>query len=260
MNTGAGRLRSTLVALAVRASLAAGAPAEAEDADIVGLRLGMTVAEVKAALSAYDPAITIDEQWQYYSYGDGVNVLRTEDFLAYINAHQQVISGDHWGSEGFSVFFSSPPEEARAVAVTRTLDNTPHPLTSQQFREALVAKYGAPASESSHEMRWLFPEGKVDCVLNSGSYHPTHDDFLRHVFQGGVAGRMNNPQAKDLSDCAAYLVYRVGTGTFPASSVSALMIDVAAKATSELAANEWVNGLAEAARKTRESGAEAPKL
>lgn len=71
---------------------------------------------------------------------------------------------------------------------------------------------------------------------------------------------MNNPQAKDLSDCAAYLIYRVSTGTYPASNVSALMIDVAAKATSELAANNWVNGLAEAARKARESGAEAPKL
>src|SRR3546814_6105136 len=82
-------------------------------------------------------------------------------------------------------------------------------------------------------MRWLFPEGKVDCVINSGAYSPTQTDFLNHVFQGGVAGRMNNPQAKDLSDCAAYLIYRVSTGTYPASNVSALMIDVAAKATSE---------------------------
>src|SRR3546814_19299253 len=99
----------------------------------------------------------------------------------------------------------------------------------------------------------------MDCVINSGAYSPTQTDFLNHVFQGGVAGRMNNPQAKDLSDCAAYLIYRVSTGTYPASTVSALMIDVAAKATSELAANNWVNGLAESARKARESGAEAPK-
>jgi len=258
---GYGRLGRMVGALAVVAGLAAAAPAEAEDRDIIGLRLGMAVAEVKAALTAYDPAITIDEHWQYFIYSDGINHgLQTKAFLAYIDAYRQVISGNHWGSEGISVFFSSPPEEARVVAVTRTLDNTPDPLTSQQFREALVAKYGAPASESSHEVRWLFPEGKVDCVLNSGSYHPTHDDFLQHVFQGGIAGRMNNPQAKDLSDCAAYLVYRVGTGSLPASSVTALMVDVAAKAGSELAANDWVDALAEAARKARESGATAPKL
>lgn len=258
---GYGRLGRMVGALAVVAGLAAAAPAEAEDRDIIGLRLGMTVAEAKAALTAYDPAIRIDEHWQYFVYSDGVNHgLQTEEFLAYIDATRQVVNGNHWGSEGISVFFSSPPEEARIVAVTRTLDNTPDPLTSQQFREALVVKYGAPASESSFEMRWLFPEGKVDCVLNSGSYHPTQGDFLRHVFQGGVAGRMNNPQAKDIADCAAYLVYRVGTGSLPASNVTALMIDVAGKAGSELAASDWVHDLAEAARKTRESGATAPKL
>src|SRR3546814_10317385 len=76
-----------------------------------------------------------------------------------------------WSSDVCSsdlLFFSSPPGEARLVAIDRRLDNTPNPLTSQQFREALVAKYGTPASDDGQAMRWLFPEGKVDCVINSG--------------------------------------------------------------------------------------------
>lgn len=183
MKTRSGWRLRALGALAVAAGLAAAVPAEADDWNIVGLRLGMSVEETKAALKAYDPAITLDEHWQYFAYSDGVNHgLRTEDFIAYMDAYRQVISDNQWGSEGISLFFSSPPGEARLVAIDRRLDNTPNPLTSQQFREALVAKYGTPASDDGQAMRWLFPEGKVDCVINSGAYSPTQTDFLNHVF------------------------------------------------------------------------------
>src|SRR3546814_18317813 len=50
--------------------------------DIVGLRLGMTVDEAKAALQAYDPAITINEYRQYYTYSDCVtHGLHSQDFV-----------------------------------------------------------------------------------------------------------------------------------------------------------------------------------
>src|SRR3546814_6567655 len=75
-----------------------------------------------------------------------------------MDAYRQVISDNQWGSEGISLFFSSPPGEARLVAIDRRLDNTPNPLTSQQFREALVAKYGTPASDDGQAMRWRSEE------------------------------------------------------------------------------------------------------
>src|SRR3546814_1208502 len=102
------------------------------------------------------------------------------------------ISNNEWGAEGISLFFSSPPGEARLVAIDRRLDNTPNPPTSQQSREALVAKYGTPASDDGQPMRWLFPEGKVDCVINSGAYSSNQTDLLHHVFHSTVAGRQTN--------------------------------------------------------------------
>src|SRR3546814_3623284 len=88
MKTRSGWRLRALGALAVAAGLAAAVPAEADDWNIVGLRLGMSVEETKAALKAYDPAITLDEHWQYFAYSDGVNHgLRTEDFIARSEEH-----------------------------------------------------------------------------------------------------------------------------------------------------------------------------
>src|SRR3546814_11174372 len=101
MKTRSGWRLRALGGLAVAAGLGAAVPAEAYDWNIVVLRLGMSVEETKAALKAYDPAITVDEHWQYFAYSDGVNHgLRTEDFIAYMDAYRQVISDNQWGSEG----------------------------------------------------------------------------------------------------------------------------------------------------------------
>src|SRR3546814_19055960 len=75
-----------------------------------------------------------------------------------MDAYRQVISDNQWGSEGISLFFSSPPGEARLVDIDRRLDNTPNPLTTQQFREALVAKYGTPPRDDGPAIRWLSTE------------------------------------------------------------------------------------------------------
>src|SRR3546814_13287504 len=112
-----------------------------------------------------------------------------------------------WSSDVCSsdlLFFSSPPGEARLVAIDRRLDNTPNPLTSQQLREALVAKYGTPASDDGQALRWLFPEGKVECVINSGAYSPNQTDFMHNVFHGGVAGHMHKQQHKDWNGRASW--------------------------------------------------------
>src|SRR3546814_6131903 len=62
MKTRSGWRLRALGALAVAAGLAAAVPAEADDWNIVGPRLGMSVEETKAALKAYDPAITRSEE------------------------------------------------------------------------------------------------------------------------------------------------------------------------------------------------------
>src|SRR3546814_8028892 len=70
MKTRSGWRLRALGALAVAAGLAAAVPAAADDWNIVGLRFGRSVEETKAALKAYDPAITLDEHWQYFAYSE----------------------------------------------------------------------------------------------------------------------------------------------------------------------------------------------
>src|SRR3546814_3350347 len=67
MKTRSGWRMRALGALAVAAGLAAAVPAEADDCNIVGPRLGMSVEETKAAPKAYDPAITLDRSAEHTS-------------------------------------------------------------------------------------------------------------------------------------------------------------------------------------------------
>src|SRR3546814_19554812 len=116
MKTRSGWRLRALGALAVAAGLAAAVPAEADDWNIVGLRLGMSVEETKAAMKAYDPAITLYDNWQYFAYCDGVNHgLRTEDFRYNIADYRPVGRDNQWVSEQMTLFFQSTPGEAIAL-------------------------------------------------------------------------------------------------------------------------------------------------
>jgi hypothetical protein len=251
-----------LGAMLAATSFAARAQDKAAAFDIVGLRLGMTVDEAKAALLAHAADMNITEQRQRYAYSDGVNHgLRTEDFIYYLSGGRKLVDGNQWGDEGFTLYFSPPPGVARVVAMTRNLHNVPNPVTGEQYRDALSKKYGAPTQAASHALRWNFPAGRVGCIAGSGTYPLTaQKGILRYVFEGGVPSRFVVGQAKDLSDCASYLEYAVSLGASPAKFVTATMVDVEATARAELAANAWVAGLKAAAVKARESKGQGPKL
>jgi hypothetical protein len=259
------RAKLPILPLAVLAILA-NAPVRAEDRtpafDIVGLRLGMTVDEAKAALKAYDPAIAINEHRQYYTYSDGVtHGLRSQDFVFYIDGSRKIVEGNQWGDEGIALYFSPTPDDQRVTYITRSQSNTPNPPTGQQYRDALIKKYGTPTDDSSGLLKWVFPAGKVDCTTGAGTYHPSRGNFLKYIFNGGVPGKFQKSGVTDLSQCASYLEYGVGLGaTAPASNVTAAMIDVEATVRGEIRAREWVAGLTEQARKAREAKGTAPKL
>lgn len=259
------RAKLSMLSLAVLAILT-NVPVRAADRapvfDIVGLRLGMTVDEAKAALKAYDPAITINEHRQYYTYSDGVtNGLRSQDFVFYIDGSRKIVEGNQWGSEGITLYFSPTPDDQRVTYITRNQHNTPNPPTGQQYRDALIKKYGTPTDDSSGRFRWVFPAGKVDCTIGAATYNPSRGKFLKYIFNGGAPGKFIKRGITDLSQCASYLEYGVGfNAAGPASNMTANMIDVEATARGELRARKWVAGLTEKARKAREAKGKAPKL
>lgn len=231
--------------------------------DMVDLRLGMTLAQAKKALLAYDPAMRITEERSHYVYGDGAGVtLKTPDFVAYINGDRKVGAS---GSEGIALYFTPLPGDQKVVAIVRTLHNMPDPPTGRQYRDSLTKKYGKPVkAESGGLVRWEFPAGRVSCLVNDSFgavFGPgSGTRFLRQIFQGGVPGRFNKPGIQDLSQCASYLEYNVGLETQAAAFVTAHMVDVEGYARGELSARQWVADLTAEARKAREARGTAPRL
>lgn len=244
-------------------------PATADDRfDIVGLRLGMTHAEVMRALTAHGVTPSnIHETVEAFGYSDGIkNDHRTEPFLARIDASTSTKVGSQRKGDALTIVFSPPPQGGRVVAVTRTISNRVDPPTSQQFAQALYEKYGQPY-DANIGGKWMFGAGSQNCIPNGMPRISGRDkqSILDVVFRKR-AGRFDtsffvNHQVKRLDDCANILEYRVGTlNDRPASQVTATMVDVQSWVKATLAADEWVNGLREQAVKQREGGASKPVL
>lgn len=235
--------------------------AHAQSFDIVGIELGMSVEEVHQALAAHgvDQA-NIRESRQYYNYSDGVKHFKTDAFVFFISATKVDDSSD-----SLSIFFSLGPPGGRVVAVMRSVENRTNPPTRRQYLEALKIKYGPPTSEDISTVQWDFPAGKIQCLVGGvGGYQPTQPSILKEIYGANVGTRdgvLHNQNAKSLSDCASYLTYAMPSGDdSAATTVTAVMVDVAGTADGELSANEWVAGLAEQARKIREAKGVKPDL
>ncbi|WP_373087013.1 hypothetical protein [Sneathiella sp.] len=265
--------RQRIVALALCALaplLLTAAPARAEGAefDVVGLKLGMTLAETRAILhdGGYDAdPKRVAEHRLHYNYSDGVhNNLQTDDFVFYIDAGKDTGEGVKKREDSFSLYFSPPPEEQRLVSISRYYENQLTPPTSDEYHAALIEKYGPPDEDTKVRMVWYFPAGKVNCVV--GGFSPgSKKDIVYSVFQpapgGGFADQMRNPKAKSLDDCASYLVYSLnGIGQAPASNVTASMVDVQNWARSTLESYDWVDELQKKATEARLGKGSKPKL
>jgi hypothetical protein len=230
--------------------------------DIVGLKLGMTAAQVHEVLEAYGiDKSDIRENRLYYRYTDGVEQFQTEDFIAYINAFRN----KDGITDALEIFFSANPQEGKVVAVTREMENRTNPATRAQYLEALQNKYGQPTTEDISTVQWDFPAGKIQCIVGGvGTYGPAQPSILKKLYGANVGSRdgvLHNQNAKLLPDCASYLTYAMPSGDDSAvTRATAVMVDVAGTAEGELSANEWLAGLEEQARKVREAKAVAPEL
>jgi hypothetical protein len=138
-------------AAAPSAAMAApGATAVPAEVDIVGIRLGMSMAEVKQRIAAHSNGLRVDETRGI------VNNVSATDYLSWVIARAP--RGAPWGSsDAIGVHFPPPPNAHRAIFVERFTGFQKGELPLYDtLRAALLRKYGAPSFERDGEMLWTF--------------------------------------------------------------------------------------------------------
>jgi hypothetical protein len=245
----------------------------APDWDIVGIRLGMTEAEVMQALEAFEPNAQITVSNAVFSYYDGVAYFETPDFLNSIRARV----GNPGLGLGIKVWFSGPIGEARVVAVTRRhFDGSASAPTLTQFEQSLQAKYGPPAAPYENPGSPVWEEqGKPSCIRIAAEGNQTRpylgspfvstaqtsndpdniENAIERMRERGAQGLL----PADLSTCGAFVFYQYHPGD-PVVSFTAGMFDVGAMIATERSRFSWVEQLEAEAVLKRQSQSQAPRL
>jgi hypothetical protein len=261
------RLSSALLTItAVTASLPATA---APEWDLLGVKLGMTEAEVRAAFQAYDPKAKVTATQASLTYNDGVSAHRTPPFLDMIQIEVQRVSRFF----PLRVWFSGPVGEPRVIAIARRETNTPNPPTKAQFVQAIEAKYGAPTRRygtGPNAMPIWEESDKPSCAKSRAIAGETALGEFPQVVTGQVnlsraltnfmnraEFELNNPPA-DLSKCAAVMYYTVNLD--PVTSFDAGLFDLGALAATAKSRQEYVEKLQAEARAKRENKGAVPQL
>jgi len=237
--------------------------------DIAGVRIGMTEAEVVAAMKAFDVQAVSERDLATFPYFDGVNSLQTPEFLDRL--------GFKTADSSFSVWFTSPPAESRVMAVFRRGSNA-QPPGSEQMLSSLTDKYGpfsarSPARPGGHTVVHWGEDDKPQCTLDKdGSGQPVPwgqavgtllipnavnmlEQYARQRMPHLLAALGDPP---DVSRCGTVLRYEWTSE--PVQSFEAWLVDQGGMVATNRDSGEWVEKLkAEAVRKLQSEG-QAPKL
>lgn len=238
-----------------------------QDYDIVGLKVGMTYDEVRKILVDYGvSAESLQETHQTFTYTDGDNVHNTEPFLHSLNASKDVLVNSIWNRDAFTIYFSSPPDEAKVVGIVRNVENRNNPPTKGQYIQAMTEKYGEPQKNASR-LVWWFPEGKLSCYAgNNLVLSPDIDAIMKKIFLSSgrrlFLDRFQNTKLTNVNDCSGYLVYDMGMlqPDAPANRVTATMIDVPYWVNTNFKSMEWVDQLQKDATEKRLANSPKPNL
>lgn len=229
--------------------------------DIAGVRIGMTEAEARAALTAFDPSMRIIRTTTRYNYsaGEGRPEQSTPEFFDRLE-----VRSANGAIELFKVYFANPPSEARVIAVERpNLPHTQNPPTQQQFRASLTTKYGQPSFAGEGEVVWE-EAGKPRCSFSRAQNRPLGGGLTRERLFPSLSQAQQSRTSiltlpADIATCGQVLSYVHGTYG-PVTIARASLLDIGAIWAAELRTTAWVNGLkAEATRKANAQG-QAPKL
>jgi hypothetical protein len=231
--------------------------------DIVGLKIGMTEAEVRAAFQAYAPDGKIFEHTGTFSYSDNVNQFKSPAFLDQLELR---VTGMAIQTP-LRVWFSGPTGEPRVIAIARQENNLPDPVTSAEFQQNLLAKYGQPTGEAGGTLLFWEQTDKPSCIRTSygvtirefGKFPMGHTNVSQAIQQLEAAQQSaSDPLPEDLATCGKFVYYT--TGMNPVKAFMAGLFDVGAMAATYRARNEWVDSLEAEAIRKRESAGQAPRL
>lgn len=259
--SGAGRLTGRL-GLALAFCGAALPAFAAADWDIVGLKIGMTEAEVRAAMAAYAPDGKLFDHRGTFGYSDGISSHRTEPFLDQIEL--RVTDGSI--KQPLRVWFSGPTGEPRAIAISRQELNLPNPITVAEFQQNLQAKYGPPTGETPGSALYWEESGKPSCIRESwGIAIREFGKFPLgqvNVSQAMAGLARDQPRSSvlpaDLETCGTFVFVTISMD--PVRAFSAGLYDVGAMAATFNARNAWVEGLTAEATRKRQGQSQAPRL
>jgi len=237
----------------------------APDWDIVGIKLGMTETEVRAALRAHSAQARLDEREMKFTFSDGARQQETDAFLLSISTRIPSPTSSTDG-ENIELEFSPPPLEQRLIRVRRTMTLYKEPPPLDRVLDSLTQKYGEPRSSQTSGIgekavisTWAEP-GKALCggekrfFIGVGQ-SPDRLKLFRQLQQENLA-------PADLSQCGAQMQssvrYREGGSSVHAMEVEMRNYDYALPALE--AAAKWLDAQEAEARKARLDSGTAPKL
>lgn len=233
--------------------------AAAEEFDVAGIALGMSVEDVREAILDYNKEMKIRTEVLQMTYSDGVRKYRTEPFV------RQVIG--QMPAHDIVATIATPPEKPEVGAIFRVHHMKNEPVARGVYVDALIEKYGEPAINFISDvdfmfLYWFLGKGKVNCmpVVNQKITLDTSlNSSMLKIIQN-PDGTMKNPEAKSPEDCAVVLKYQLNND--PVVRAAAEMVDVAAAARNEVSLRAWVDDLNRKAREdlVKQSGAAKPKI
>jgi hypothetical protein len=235
--------------------------------EMAGIRLGMTEAEARAAIRAFDPTLRITSVMGVFNYNDGVNhALRTPEFLDRLEA----VKGNQLPS--LKVYFSGPVGEVRVIGVHRSEIVTTNPPTAAQFAQTLINTYGRPAGVNGmNNAHIVWAEaGRPTCIrarnhvnqvalsVSSGTSLMENSAVEDFYTKRGSEITARGLLPADLTQCGAYIDYNlIGD---PVRQFVAEMNDLGAMVTAERSRKAWVQQLQDAATRQRQSQGQTPRL
>lgn len=263
--------RCVAQAVAALALLAHAAPGYAAPGwDIVGIRLGMTEQEARAAIGAHSAQARITDRTLKFTYSDGAKQHETPAFLATIEAAART-PGTTLDGERVKLEFSPPPLEQRVIGVRREVTTYHDPPARERMLASLSQKYGKPLNYATYNIGGT--EGVADWAETGKPVCGQRGDYSKGMFlppasqgPGELKKYYQWQQQKlapaDLSTCSARLRANLTVQAGGSSVVSMVfeMTDPGYMLPALEATSKWVSGMEETAKKARLNSGAVPRL
>lgn len=225
--------------------------------DLMGLKLGMTEAEVVKVIKAYNPKMTIEKTVSSFS--------STPSFLRKIYAHtSNMVPVNGSEIDSFIIDFAGGPNQSIAMKIERSVSlNFTSPTTTEKLISALQGKYGKETSGVNDGRRinftWIY-DAKKQCK--------SVERFVEIFSEssGSAWRNVNNLKTgsaaiQDTSECGIVLLLKAtASQTGIIDSYNYMIMDAGGYEKNMYAQQKWVKSLNDDANNKIKSTATTPKI